>query len=37
MRGTRREGFFTGDLGRYVKEIYQHRCKKCPVSRYLSP
>ena len=26
MRGTWREGSFTGDPKRYVKEIYQDRC-----------
>jgi len=26
MRGTWREGSFTGDPKRYVKEIYQERC-----------
>jgi hypothetical protein len=27
MRGTRREGSFTGDPKIYVKEIEQERCK----------
>ena len=27
MRGTWREGSFTGDPKSYVKEIYQERCK----------
>jgi len=27
MRGTWRDGCFTGDSERYVKEIHQERCK----------
>jgi len=27
MRATWKEGSFTGDSERYVKEIYQERCK----------
>jgi hypothetical protein len=27
MRGTWRKGSFTGDTRRYVKEIYEERCK----------
>jgi hypothetical protein len=37
IRGAWSEGSFAGDPERYVKEIYQERCRKCPVSRYLSP
>jgi len=34
MRGNWREGSFTGDPERYVKEIYQERCKM--PSKYIS-
>jgi hypothetical protein len=30
MRGTWKEGSFTGDCERYVKEIYQEKCKNAP-------